>query len=49
MCSNLRDAAENAEFIFEAASENIRIKKAILKGKLMGGGGIEVISHDVNF
>ena len=32
ICSNLREAVENAEFVFEAASERINIKRALLKG-----------------
>jgi len=32
ICSNLKEAVENADFVFEAASERIDIKKALLKG-----------------
>jgi len=31
ICSNLKEAVENADFVFEAASERIDIKKALLK------------------
>ena len=32
VCQNLLEATEFADFVFEAASEKINVKRAILKG-----------------